>query len=178
MDKEHFLELPNGVRVVLANASSQVSHIGILVGVGTRDEEHNEGGVMHLIEHLLFKGTQKRTYLELLDYIESVGGDMNAYTSKEETCLYVSIQNEYLERAIDVLSDIFFSSQFPKDEIEKEKEVVIDEINSYKDVPQELIFDEFEENIFGKHELSKNILGTEESVQALTSEQISESFEN
>ncbi len=173
---EKLIKFSNGVKVVVENTMSHVSHVGVMISAGTRDEENDEGGVMHLIEHLLFKGTKKRTCLELLDYVESVGGDINAYTSKEETCLYVSIQNQYLERAIDVLSDVFFSSEFPKEEIEKEKDVVIDEINSYKDSPQELIFDEFEEFIFGEHELSKNILGTKESVLSLNSKKIKSAF--
>jgi len=168
MNKEEFLVLSNGVRVVLTKASSHVSHIGLLINSGSRDDLQNSAGGMHLIEHLLFKGTKNRSYIQLMDYIESVGGDMNAYTSKEETCIYISIQNEFLDRAIDVLSDIFYNSQFNAVEFEKEKQVVIDEINSYLDSPSELIFDEFEEKFFEGHNLAGNILGTVDSVTCMT----------
>jgi len=176
MQQEIFFKLDNGLRVVTANASTQVSYLSFMIQSGSRDESKSNSGIMHLIEHLLFKGTVKRTYDELMDYIESVGGDINAYTSKEETCVYISIQNEFFERAVDVLSDIFFSTQFEDEELEKEKEVVVDEINSYKDNPQELIFDEFEEMLFAEHELAHNILGTEESVREIKIDQIQQQY--
>ncbi|OQA95196.1 MAG: Protease 3 precursor [Bacteroidetes bacterium ADurb.Bin217] len=167
VDKEIFFELPNKTKVVLSKSNSLVSYICLFVNVGTRDEPLGCSGVMHVIEHLLFKGTKTRSYFELMALIESVGGDMNAYTSKEETCIYISIQNQYLERAIDVLHDIFYNSDFSEQEFNKEREVIIDEINSYKDTPSELIFDEFEELFFNNHELAANILGTEESLQQM-----------
>lgn len=148
VEKEVFFVLSNGAKVVLSNANSLVSHIGLLINVGSRDELPGQDGVMHMIEHLLFKGTKTKSYYELMNYIESVGGDMNAYTSKEETCIYISIQNQYLERAVEVLQDIFFNSSFSEVEFNKEREVVLDELNSYKDSPNELIFDEFEEAFF------------------------------
>ena len=172
MGIEEFSLLENNTRVVISPIQSHVSHIGLFVNTGTRDETKETNGAMHMIEHMLFKGTKNRTYIELLDYIESVGGDINAYTSKEETCIYISIHNQYIERAIDVLHDIFYSSVFTKPELEKEKEVVIDEINSYQDSPQEIIFDEFEENLFAPHELSWNILGNESTVKQFTAEKL------
>lgn len=170
IDKEIFYELPNGAKVVLSKSNSLVSYICLYVNAGSRDEPLACDGVMHVIEHLLFKGTKTRSYYELMGLVESVGGDMNAYTSKEETCIYISIQNHYLERAVDVLCDIFYNSKFSHTEFLKEREVIIDEINSYKDTPSELIFDEFEEFFFENHELASNILGTEKSLLSMTTE--------
>ena len=174
---EKTLRLPNGVRAVYEHAKSNVSYIGLFVQAGSRDELQKRcAGIMHVIEHLIFKKTASRNYFELMNYIESVGGDMNAYTSKEETCIYISIQNQFLERAFDVLSDIFYHSEFVIEEFTKEREVIIDEINSYKDLPNELIFDEFEELLFAGHELSSSILGTKKSLQAMTLADISAEY--
>jgi len=178
MKQEVFYKLDNGVRIVMSEAKSHVSYIGLFINAGSRDESRENLGAMHLIEHLLFKGTKSRKYFELMNYIESVGGDMNAYTSKEETCIYISIQNHFLERAIDVLSDIFYNSEFLQIEFDKEREVVLDEINSYKDSPNELIFDEFEELFFDNHQLASNILGTEESLQNMKLSDLQEEYES
>lgn len=164
--KELLLHLKNGVRLVIASAPSSASYVGMFVATGSRDDEENLG-ISHLVEHTIFKGTSKYTYSQLMDKIESVGGDMNAYTAKEETCYQISIANDYVENAFEVLSDIFFDSQFPEKELAKEKTVVIDEIESYEDVPNELIFDEFEEQMFQGHSLATNILGTKKSVRKL-----------
>ena len=172
MELEDFSILENNTRLIISPIQSHVSHIGLFVHVGSRDENKETSGAMHMIEHMLFKGTKNRSYIELLDYIESVGGDINAYTSKEETCIYISIHNQYIKRAINVLSEIFYSSVFTKTELEKEKEVVIDEINSYQDSPQEIIFDDFEEKLFTPHELSWNILGNESTVKNFSTKKI------
>lgn len=164
--KELLLKLKNGVRLVIASAPSSASYIGMFVATGSRDDGKNLG-ISHLIEHTIFKGTSKKNYSQLMDMIESVGGEMNAYTAKEETCYQISIANDYIENAFSVLSEIFFDSQFPENELEKEKTVVIDEIESYEDVPNEMIFDEFEEQMFQGHSLATNILGTKKSVKKL-----------
>lgn len=167
MEKNIYLK--NGLRAVYEYANSNVSYLGLFVHAGSRDELQKKcAGIMHVIEHLIFKKTATRNYFELMNYIESVGGDMNAYTSKEETCIYIAIQNQFLERAFDVLSDIFYRSEFILEEFEKEREVIVDEINSYKDSPSELIFDEFEEIMFKGHELSSSILGTKASLKKMT----------
>lgn len=176
MKREEFYIINSNTPIIITQVQSQVSHIGLLIHTGSRDDTLETSGRMHMIEHMLFKGTKKRSYLQLLDYIESVGGDINAYTSKEETCIYISIHNEYVERAIDVLSDIFYSTVFTKQELDKEKEVVIDEIQSYKDSPQENIFDEFEEKLFAPHELSWNILGNETTIENLTVEHLTDIY--
>ncbi len=174
---EKTLCLPNGVRAVYECAKSNVSYIGLFVQAGSRDELQKKcAGIMHVIEHLIFKKTTSRNYFELMNYIESVGGDMNAYTSKEETCIYITIQNQFLERAFDVLSDIFYHTEFVQEEFSKEREIIIDEINSYKDTPSEQIFDEFEEMLFAGHELSSNILGTKKSLKAITLADISTEY--
>ncbi len=161
------LTLKNGMNVVMHKIQSHVSHICTYINSGSRDESFKNSGAMHLIEHMLFKGTSTRNYLEIINEIESVGGEINAFTSKEETCIYISIHNDYIERAINILSDIFYTSVFPEIEVEKEKDVVIDEIQSYLDNHQENIFDEFEEHLFATHELSRNILGDEQTVSNL-----------
>lgn len=176
MKLEKYNIFSNGVRTVIAETKSKVSYLCIFINAGSRDENRSNLGAMHFIEHLMFKGTKSKTYFEILNYIESVGGDMNAYTSKEETCLYISIQNKYLERAFEVLSDIFYNSQFTTLEFKKEKEIIIDEINSYKDSPQELILDEFEEMLFFNHELGSNILGDIASLKKMNLEKLENEY--
>lgn len=176
INKERFLVLDSGVRVVMQSANSLVSYVCIFLNVGSRHDGGDREGAMHLIEHLLFKGTAARSYRQLMDYIESVGGDMNAYTSKEETCLHITIRNQYLERAIDVLSDIFYNSQFLEEEFLKEREVVLDELYSYEDSPQDIIYDDFEEYLFQKHELSHNILGTPQSLESISERELVENY--
>ncbi|MCB0397236.1 MAG: insulinase family protein [Flavobacteriales bacterium] len=165
-------QLPNGIRIAHLHSDRGVSHCGLMVHAGSRDEQKGEEGLAHFIEHLIFKGTRKRKAYHILNRMEIVGGELNAYTTKEETFLYSSFMNAHYERAIELLADIVFASVFPDKEIKKEKEVVIDEINSYKDTPSDLIFDEFEERLFGKHSLARPILGTPESVKAFTRKDI------
>jgi len=139
---------------------SPVAHVGIIVNAGARDELPHEQGIAHFIEHLVFKGTQKRTARQVLDRIENVGADLNAFTTKEDTTVYASFLSEHYARTLELFADILFHSAFPDSELKKEKDVVIDELNSYKDSPMEWIHDEFDELIFGEHPLGKNILGT------------------
>jgi predicted Zn-dependent peptidase len=135
--------------------SSPVSHFGVIINTGSRDEEVNEQGLAHFIEHVIFKGTKTRKAFHILNRIEDVGGELNAYTTKEETAVYATFLSEYYQRSMELISDILINSTFPEKELEKEKEVVIEEINSYKDSPSELIFDEFEEILFDGHPIAR-----------------------
>jgi predicted Zn-dependent peptidase len=159
--------LPNGLRIIHQPLplTSQVTYAGIAINAGTRDEQDNESGMAHFVEHLLFKGTERRRAWHILNRMESVGGDLNAYTNKEETVIYSTFLNQHLSRAIELMTDIVFHSTFPQAEIEKEAEVVIDEIQSYRDTPSELIFDDFEELLYPQHPLGRNILGKEEQLK-------------
>jgi len=160
--------LPNGIRLVHQRVDSPVSHCGIIINTGSRDEELMEQGMAHFIEHTIFKGTLKRKSFHILSRLEDVGGEMNAYTTKEETAIHASFLTEYYQRTIEFFSDILINSAFPDQELKKEQDVIIDEINSYNDSPSELIFDEFEELIFEGHPIGRNILGTPENVKAFT----------
>ena len=151
--------LPNGIRIIHAPNQSAVAYCGFAIDAGTRDEAENEQGMAHFVEHLIFKGTQKRHAWHIINRMENVGGDLNAYTNKEETVVYSAFLAEHFPRAVELLADIVFHSTFPQAEIDKEVEVIIDEIQSYEDSPCELIFDDFEELIFPNHPLGRNILG-------------------
>lgn len=161
-------QLPNGIKFVHKQVDSPISHIGVLVNAGTRDEEEKDVGLAHFVEHTLFKGTEKRDARQIFRYIENLGGDMNASTSKEETYLHASFLTPDLKKITELLSDIFFNATFPEKELEKEKTIIIEEINYYKDTPTELIFDDFETLIFDQHPLGRNILGTKKGVKQLT----------
>ena len=163
-----YLELKNGIRLVHRQHRGGVAHLGVIVNAGSRDEMEDQQGLAHFIEHLIFKGTQKRTNYQVLSRLENVGADLNAYTTKEDTSVYASIQDRYYQRAAELLADIVFHSVFPEKEIEKEKAVVMDEINSYKDNPAEWIHDEFDELIFKNHPLGRNILGTRAKLKGYT----------
>lgn len=162
--------LPNGLRIIHAPSSSAVAYCGYAIDVGTRDEADNEQGMAHFVEHLLFKGTQKRHAWHILNRMERVGGDLNAYTNKEETVVYSAFMVEHFPRAVELLTDIVFHSTFPQSEIDKEVEVIIDEIQSYEDSPSELIFDDFEELLFPNHPLGRNILGNPNLLRNFKSE--------
>jgi predicted Zn-dependent peptidase len=161
-------ELKNGIRLVHRQQRGGVAHLGVIVNAGSRDEKEDQQGMAHFIEHLIFKGTQKRTNYQVLSRLENVGADLNAYTTKEDTSVYASIQGRYYQRAAELLADIVFHSVFPDKEIEKEKAVVMDEINSYKDNPAEWIHDEFDELVFKGHPLGRNILGTRPKLKGFT----------
>jgi predicted Zn-dependent peptidase len=164
--------LSNGIRILFKPAKSNISHCCLVINAGSRDEQVGEPGLAHFIEHLLFKGTQKRNTNQILNRLEVVGGDLNAYTTKEYTCLQASFLKSHLERAMDLLQDIAFFSTFPKEEMEKEKEVILDEIASYEDQPEEAINDDFESMIFAGHTLGENILGTIDSVKKFDQQDI------
>ena len=151
--------LPGGLRIIHAPGPTDVAYCGFAIDAGTRDERPEEQGMAHFVEHLIFKGTHKRRAWHILNRMENVGGDLNAYTNKEETVVYCAFLREHFARAVELLTDIVFHSTFPQQEIEKEVEVIIDEIQSYEDSPSELIFDDFEELIFPAHPLGRNILG-------------------
>ncbi len=161
--------LPNGLRIVhKSTENGQISHLGLTVNAGSRDELEDEQGLAHFIEHCFFKGTKKRKAFHILSRMDSVGAELNAYTTKEETVIYASFLNVHFERAMEVIGDIVSNSTFPEKEIAKERDVIVDEILSYQDSPSELIFDDFEELLYGQHPIGRNILGTEESVQNLS----------
>ena len=154
--------------MILIPSESDVVYAGIAVAAGTRSELDSESGMAHLVEHMTFKGTSRLTSVQILNRMESVGGDLNAYTGKEETIYYATFLRPHLRRAIPLLLDIVFNSTFPQDELEKEREVVIDEIESYNDSPAELIFDDFEALLFPNHPLGRNILGDPERLRHYT----------
>lgn len=166
----HRFTLPNGLRIIHEPAFSRVAYCGFAVDAGTRDEGDGEHGMAHFVEHLLFKGTRKRKAWHILNRMENVGGDLNAYTNKEETVVYCAFPVEHFARAFELLADIVFHSTFPQSEVEKETEVIIDEIQSYEDSPSELIFDDFENLIFRGHPLGHNILGTPERLKTFRGE--------
>jgi predicted Zn-dependent peptidase len=170
--------LDNGIRLVHHNIPGLVAHCGLMINTGSRDETEPEHGIAHFIEHMLFKGTKKRKAYYILSRLEDVGGELNAYTTKEETAVHASFLKEDYERAIELISDITFNSVFPEKEMEKEKDVVIEEINSYLDNPAELIFDDFEELIFSKQPIGRNILGTPESVKSFSQKNIIDFISN
>lgn len=175
MENYHFYQLSNNMRGVHQHAtSSPIAHFGITIKSGSREEKENEQGLAHFIEHTIFKGTTKRKPFHILSRLDVVGGELNAYTTKEETCIYASFLSDYYERAMELISDILFNSIFPEHEIEKEKDVVIDEINSYLDSPSEQIFDDFEDQVFQGHSIGRNILGTKKSVKSFTQKNLVE----
>ena len=164
--------LDNGIKIILSRTRSRVAYSGVYINVGSRDESGADEGMAHFIEHSLFKGTEHRKAYHILNRIDGVGGELNAFTTKEETCLYATSLGEHLERALELFADILFHSTFPSAEIEKEKDVVLEEINSYSDSPAELIYDQYEELAFDGHPLGHNILGTKRNVRHFTPERL------
>jgi predicted Zn-dependent peptidase len=160
--------LSNGTRLVYLRVPSQVAHLGFFFAAGSRHEAPHQTGLAHFLEHCLFKGTPRFKALQILSRIDAVGGELNAYTAKEEMCLYASFSKEHTKRAIDLLADLSINSVFPEKELEREKEVILDEINSYLDSPSDKIFDDFDDALFKDHPLGFNILGTKESVIGFT----------
>ncbi len=165
-------QLPNGIRVVHTPAAGRVCYCGLIVNTGSRDESEQEQGLAHFIEHVVFKGTERRKAFHILNRLNEVGGELNAYTTKEETTVHASFLERDFERAADVIADMVFHSTFPARELEKEKVVIADEISSYKDTPSDMIFDEFEEQIFTSNALGHNTLGSFESLQRFTSDDV------
>ena len=162
--------LDNGLRIIHLPSDSKVVYCGYQINAGTRNEEPGEEGLAHFCEHVTFKGTERRKAWHILNCLESVGGDLNAYTNKEGTVYYSAILKEHIARAVDLLTDIVFHSVYPQTEIDKEVEVICDEIESYNDSPAELIYDEFENIIFKGSPLGHNILGTAEQVRSFKTE--------
>lgn len=160
------MTLSNGLRVIHQSSDSNVVYCGYELNVGTRNEESGYEGMAHFCEHVSFKGTKRRKSWHISNALESVGGDLNAYTNKEDTVYYAAVLKEHTARAIDLLTDIVFYSTYPQAEIDKEVEVICDEIESYNDSPAELIYDEFENLLFANHALGHNILGTAERVRS------------
>ena len=166
------LTLNNGLRVVYGSSPTNTVYLGLALDAGTRDEKDGESGMAHFAEHLSFKGTDKRTSRQIITYMESVGGDLNAFTGKEETVYYCTCQKEHFSRAMDLLFDVVFHSKYPQEEMDKEVEVVIDEIESYNDSPSELIYDDFEAMLFQGHPLGRSILGNAERLRAYKTEDV------
>ena len=162
--------LSNGLRVIHLPSASPVVYCGYEIAAGTRDEEPGEEGLAHFVEHVTFKGTARRRSMQILNTLERVGGDLNAFTQKEDTVYYAAILKEHLPKAVDLLTDIVFHSTYPQSEIDKEVEVICDEIESYNDSPAELIYDDFENILFEGHPLGHNILGKAERVRKFTTE--------
>lgn len=169
-------ELSNGLRIIHLPFPSEISYCGIAVNTGSRDEYEHEHGMAHYIEHLLFKGTNKRRAHHIINRMENVGGELNAYTTKEETFIYSTFLGEYFERAMELISDVVFNSNFPEKQIDKEREVILDEINSYIDSPAELIYDDFENLIFKNSDLGHYILGTPEILESFNRENVLEFY--
>ena len=170
----HVFSRTTGIRVVVKPGNPEVAHACLLVHSGSRDEADGKDGLAHLIEHLLFKRTERRSTNQILNRLEVVGGDLNAYTTKEYTCIHASFLRPHLERALDLFEDVIFHSTFPEEELVKEKGVILDEIASYLDQPEEAIQDDFEELVFANHPLGRNILGTPDTVSALQQKDIRE----
>jgi predicted Zn-dependent peptidase len=166
--------LPNGIRLLHKHTVSSIAHCCFIVNAGARDEAPGKDGLAHFIEHLLFKATERRSTNQILNHLELVGADLNAYTTKEYTCIHASFLKEHLERAIDLTEDLVFHSTFPEEELVKEKSVILDEIASYLDQPDEAIQDDFEDILFKGNALGRNILGTTESVNQLNKKDIND----
>ena len=165
--------LPNGVRII----SEEIPHvrsvsIGLWVGVGSRDEAPEINGMAHFIEHMMFKGTEKRSAKQIAEALDDVGGQLNAFTSKEYTCYYAKVLDEHLDVAVDLLADMFFNSQFQSEELDKEKNVIIEEIKMYEDAPDELVHDLFASTIWHDHALGRPIIGNQEVVNGITRDQM------
>ena len=167
-EKFYTYTLSNGLRIILQPTEGQVSYAGFAINAGTRDERADQPGMAHFVEHMLFKGTEKRKAWHILNRMEKVGADLDAYTNKEETVVYSVFLQEHLKRAVDLMADLVFHSTFPQAEIEKETDVIIGEIQSYEDTPSDLIFDDFEDLIFSGHALGRDILGSAEALKRYT----------
>lgn len=168
MKEYSLIQLDNGIRILLHYQNSPITHTCMIVNAGSRYEETGNFGVAHFIEHLLFKKTERRSTNQILNRLEQVGGDLNAYTTKEYTCLHASFLKPHLERALDLFEDVLFHSTFPESEMDKEKSVILDEIASYLDSPEESIMDDFEDVLFQGSGLGHNILGLESDLNALS----------
>lgn len=169
MKDYHIHTLPNGIRILHKQVlHTKISHSGFTLDIGSRDEGPEQQGLAHFWEHMAFKGTSKRKSFHIINRLESVGGELNAFTTKEKICFYASVLSDHFEKALELLTDITFNSTFPAKEIEKERGVILEEMAMYLDAPEDAIADEFDSVIFDGHQLGNNILGTRESVSAFT----------
>jgi predicted Zn-dependent peptidase len=165
-------KLPEGMRLVTGGETAGIAYVGIAVKAGTRDEYDDESGMAHFLEHLSFKGTEKRTATRIIQRMESVGGELNAFTGKEETIFYCACERQYVGRAVELLLDIVFHSTYPEEEMRHEVEVVVDEIESYNDSPAELIYDDFEALLFEGKPLGRSILGKADALRGYRTEDV------
>lgn len=167
MEKEFYQyhTLSNGIRIVHKQVPGMVAHAGVMINAGSRDELEGEQGLAHFIEHTFFKGTHRRKAYHVISRLDKIGADLNAFTTKEDTMIYASFLIEYYSRTFELLADIVFNSTFPEHELKKEREVILDEIDSYKDNPGEMIFDRFEEMVYKNHGLGSNILGSKKNIR-------------
>ncbi len=164
----YYHTLPNGIRIVHRQTQSPVAYLGVMIGAGTRDEDAKQNGMAHYIEHTVFKGTQHRSARQIINRIENIGGELNAYTTKEETTFYAATLSQYFARTLELIADMVLYPTFPKKETDKERTVIYDEILSYNDSPSELIYDDFENLLFHGHSLQMPILGTRQTLRYLT----------
>lgn len=165
------LELQNGIRIVhKENPYTKIAHIGIMLDIGSRDELPREQGLAHFWEHMAFKGTKKRKAYHIINRLESLGGELNAYTTKEKICFYSSLLSAHVDKAVDLLTDITFRSIFPERQIQKERQVILEEMAMYKDTPEDAIQDDFDEVVFEGHPLGKNIIGSDQTVRSFSKE--------
>ena len=171
MQEYYFTELANGIRAIHKEMNyTKIVHVGIMLDIGSRDEDPEKQGIAHFWEHMAFKGTQKRRSFHIINRLESLGGELNAYTTKEKICFYASVLDIHIEKAIELLVDITFHSLFPEKQIEKERQVILEEMSMYQDTPEDAIMDDFDELVFSAHPLGRNILGTEASVKNIKKE--------
>ncbi len=179
MNDRTIFRLTNGIRVVHERIpTTAIVHCGIILDVGSRDENFDNQGIAHFWEHMAFKGTRKRKTIDILSSLDSIGGELNAYTDKERIAFYASVRKEYFERAIDVLSDITFHSVFPERELEKERGVILEEMSMYKDSPDDSLQDEFEAVVYKKHPMGMNILGREDTIRSFRKKDFVSFFRN
>jgi len=161
--------LPNGIRIAHRQVPyTQIVHCGLMLDMGSRDEKPNQIGLAHFWEHMAFKGTKKRKSYHIINRLESVGGELNAYTTKEKICFYASVLDNHFEKSVELLADITFHSIFPENQIEKERGVILEEMSMYQDSPEDAIQDDFDSIVFANHQLGANILGTQDSVKSFT----------
>lgn len=175
MTEYQIYTLPNGIRIAHRQVShTKIVHCGIMLDIGSRDELPHQNGLAHFWEHMAFKGTKKRKSYHIINSLESVGGELNAYTTKEKVCFYASILDIHFEKSVELLSDITFNSIFPDKQLEKERGVILEEMSMYLDSPEDSIQDDFDELLYPNHQLGANILGTQESVKSFTREHLQE----
>ena len=175
MEDYHLHTLPNGIRIAHKQVPhTQIAHVGLMLDIGSRDELPHQQGLAHFWEHMAFKGTTRRQAHHIINRLENVGGELNAYTTKEKVCFHASVLGNHVEKAVELIADIAFHSTFPERQIERERGVILEEMSMYYDSPEDAIQDDFDELVFPKHPLGYNILGTSETVRSFTKESLDE----